>query len=150
MANKAELTDHSLTTQRIEAIIAARPADRAMFESKYLALLSPGGGMFSEYEPSVEEHDRVRSRAGPAHADYTYFAFDRIGRGIKIGKAQSPSERCARLGSSGACDMVLLAVARDGGLEGLYHRHFQEHRIAGEWFEPHDDILAEIERLNAA
>lgn len=33
--------------------------------------------------------------------------------------------------------------------ERAYHKHFSEHRLHGEWFEPHPDIMAEIERLNS-
>ena len=44
--------------------------------------------------------------------------------------------------------LKLLAVVPDGSQEAEYHRRFAEHRIQGEWFEPHEDILAEIKTLN--
>lgn len=31
--------------------------------------------------------------------------------------------------------------------ERAYHAMFKAHRLHGEWFEPHPDILAEIARL---
>ena len=35
-------------------------------------------------------------------------------------------------------------------LEREYHRRFAEHRLHGEWFAPHPDILAEIERIGGS
>jgi hypothetical protein len=40
----------------------------------------------------------------------------------------------------------VLATVR-GNFEVAYHRLFAEHRAFGEWFEPHPDILAEVDRL---
>ena len=80
-------------------------------------------------------------------AKYTYFMRDRVSGLIKIGMALDPSERQARLSSSGARDMEIMLTLRDGNLEGCYHQHFADLCVGGEWFEPHDDILAEIERL---
>lgn len=45
---------------------------------------------------------------------------------------------------------VAILALRCGGrdVEQAYHHQFSEHRLHGEWFKPHPDILAEIERLN--
>ena len=146
-ANRQAFADQLRTIE--EMIERQQASEQPGFESERLARMSPGGGSFKKYEPTVEEHNSMRRRLGPEFADYTYFAFDRINKGIKIGRAQWPSERLARFNSTGAYKMVLLAVVRDGDLELPYHRKFQAHRIVGEWFAPHPDILAEIERLNA-
>jgi hypothetical protein len=46
--------------------------------------------------------------------------------------------------------MEILLTLRAGYLEGAYHQHFADLRVEGEWFEPHPDIFAEIERLKSA
>ena len=38
--------------------------------------------------------------------------------------------------------------AKVADVEKEYHPRFAEHRLHGEWFHPHPDILAEIDRLN--
>jgi len=42
------------------------------------------------------------------------------------------------------CDLSVAAFER------AYHRQFAAHRLHGEWFAPHPDILAEIDRLKEA
>jgi hypothetical protein len=67
---------------------------------------------------------------------------------IKIGIASRPQERLAGL-QTGHHDELRMLCITAGGLEQerAYHAQFAEHRIRGEWFSPHPDILAEIERL---
>jgi hypothetical protein len=86
---------------------------------------------------------------GSSDAKYTYFMRDRISGLIKIGMSGDPESRRAQLSSSGAQDMEILLTLRDGALEGCYHRHFADLRVEGEWFAPHADIFAEIERCSA-
>lgn len=123
MGYKAELTDHSMTTR----------------------------GAFPLRQQSAEEFCRLRAIPGLLHdpsAKYTYFMRDRRNGLIKIGMARHPDERRARLNSSGAHDVEILAVVRGGELERAYHKHFADLCAGGEWFHPHPDILAEIERLS--
>lgn len=120
MANEAELADHSRTI------------------------------LHGFKEPSEAEHQRWRKQAGTRSsncAKFTYFMRDKRTGYIKIGMAFDPSSRRARLNSSGFHKVEILATVRDGDFEASYHRHFDQHRLHGEWFEPHPDILAEIERL---
>jgi hypothetical protein len=42
---------------------------------------------------------------------------------------------------------LLLLVKGEAMQETEYHARFADHRLEGEWFNPHPDILAEIERL---
>lgn len=84
---------------------------------------------------------------GSVDAKYTYFMRNRRNGLIKIGMSQDPEDRRGRLSASGAMDMEILLTLRDGNLEYAYHRHFADLRVEGEWFEPHPDIFAEIERL---
>jgi hypothetical protein len=68
---------------------------------------------------------------------------------IKIGRARNVEFRIRELQCANPQKLTLLAVALDGNREAEYHRRFAEHRMQGEWFQPHADILAEIERLGA-
>ena len=74
----------------------------------------------------------IRSEAGP----------------IKIGKARDPQARLKTLQTSHFAKLEIAATC-EGGLpkEAEYHRRFAKHRLEGEWFDPHPDILAEIDRL---
>lgn len=69
---------------------------------------------------------------------------------IKIGTSYSAADRFKTIQSMSPIPLEILAV-RQGGetVENAYHHWFYEHRLHGEWFSPHADILAEIERLNA-
>jgi hypothetical protein len=69
-------------------------------------------------------------------------------RTIKIGSGKDVRRRMHNLQVAHAYPLKLLAVA-SGGLsaEYRYHARFAAHRLHGEWFSPHPDILAEIERL---
>ena len=81
---------------------------------------------------------------------YTYFARGTwVGR-IKIGRSNDPRRRVNELYRT-PCgeDAELVAVLRGASFETFYHRLFAEHLYGHEWFEPHADILAEIERINA-
>jgi hypothetical protein len=75
-----------------------------------------------------------------------YFITD--GHAIKIGFASCPQERIRTHQTSQPRRLRLMATAKgDHGLERLYHKRFAAHRIRGEWFELHDDILDEVARL---
>lgn len=69
---------------------------------------------------------------------------------IKIGFASRLEFRLRDLQLANALPLIVHAsVEGSPKLERDYHRWFAAHRLHGEWFEPHPDILAEIERLNA-
>lgn len=69
---------------------------------------------------------------------------------IKIGRARNVLYRLNELQCGHPQELKLLAVALDGRRETEYHRLFAEHRTRGEWFDPHADILSEIERLKVS
>lgn len=83
-----------------------------------------------------------------AQRGWVYFIQAQCGS-IKIGRARNVRYRLDELQCANPHELNLLAVAVDGGREREYHRQFAEHRTRGEWFSPHPDILAEIDRLNA-
>jgi hypothetical protein len=70
---------------------------------------------------------------------------------IKIGFSTKVHYRLCTLQSmAGPMRLALLAGTYGGwAQERAYLQRFQEHKFSGEWFAPHPDILAEIERLSA-
>jgi len=97
---------------------------------------------FAEVNPKGDVPPKSRP------ADNVYFIQANTGQ-IKIGIARDVKCRLARLRTMSPVSLSLLAQT-DGGQpqEATYHARFAEHRLHGEWFSPHPDILAEIERLN--
>jgi hypothetical protein len=73
------------------------------------------------------------------------------GGAIKIGFTQQPIKarlKCIQNGSPVKLH-VLATQNAPRERERVYHDRFRAHRLHGEWFTPHPDILAEIERLSA-
>lgn len=78
-----------------------------------------------------------------------YFVQAENGR-IKIGTTKYLDWRMKTLRGQSPLALELLCSASGGRREErAYHAQFAAHRLHGEWFEPHPDILAEIERLNS-
>lgn len=68
---------------------------------------------------------------------------------IKIGYALRPQVRLRTLQIGSPFDLIILAEAPGGAeAERAYHVRFAQHRLRGEWFARHPDILAEIEAVN--
>lgn len=83
-------------------------------------------------------------------SDLCYFVRRADGAGpIKIGfSGFLPSRLTSIRKETGSGPLVPLAVTTGGRLrESAYHFQFRAHRLHGEWFNPHPDILAEIARL---
>lgn len=68
--------------------------------------------------------------------------------GVKIGTGTNIDARLREIQRCCPIPLALLAL-RPGGIarERAYHEQFKAHRLHGEWFAPHPDILAEIDRL---
>jgi hypothetical protein len=64
---------------------------------------------------------------------------------IKIGSAKHPPSRMSMLqiGIPEKLNLVMVLFG-DNELERILHRKFNNHRIRGEWFRPHEDILSFI------
>lgn len=85
----------------------------------------------------------------PSRGQAVYF----IGAGadgpVKIGLAVNPAARLSAVQVFNHERLVLLGTALGGrAQETAYHARFAAHRLHGEWFARHDDILAEIAHLN--
>lgn len=62
---------------------------------------------------------------------------------IKIGTARDPSGRLAALQTGSPHLLVGLGVVSGGAeIEATFHARFSAHRLRGEWFAPHAEILA--------
>jgi len=85
----------------------------------------------------------------PFRGPVLYFIQGVDGGPIKIGITKSLRSRM--IGLQGSCPVVLrvLAAVRRGGWrhEDAAHRRFKEHRLHGEWFAPHAELLAHIEMV---
>lgn len=97
------------------------------------------------------EATRARLDATEARSIGSVVYFIRSGDGpIKIGLALDVEKRLRGLQTAHHEPLSVLAVTGGGQPQEIaYHRRFAAHRLHGEWFEPHEDILAEIERLKA-
>lgn len=100
------------------------------------------------WEEKLEEWRREDEPAPdePQHADLYFIGGDE--GPIKIGVSNDPQRRLKGLQTGYPYPLQILATIEGGAmLEIEYHERFAEHRLHGEWFAPHPDILAEIERL---
>lgn len=115
-------------------------------------------GKFYRFTPEVAHSEETRrslhavSKDSPTsfYRRAVYFVGSDLGP-IKIGMAEDVQKRLASIQACSPSPLTLLATC-GGGIkqERIYHKRFATHRLHGEWFEPHDDILAEVERLKAA
>lgn len=70
---------------------------------------------------------------------------------IKIGWSHRAKQRFDYLQRFSACRLKMLAVRKAPiSTESDYHRLFADHRLHGEWFTPHPDILTEVAEINAS
>ena len=78
----------------------------------------------------------------------TYFIGGDVGA-IKIGRTINVEVRLKDIQACSPIPVRVLALRPGGQRERIYHAHFAAHRLHGEWFAPHPDILEEIDRLNS-
>jgi len=86
-----------------------------------------------------------------ADREWVYFARGRNTGLIKIGRSKQPAFRVGQLKHDRffGDDADLLVTRRGHDWERAYHMAFEPWRFCGEWFAPHPDILAEIDRLKS-
>lgn len=72
-----------------------------------------------------------------------YFIQAEDGGPIKIGVSDDPTKRLANIQTGHHGTLRLLAVVDGAGveLESQLHTLFEAHRVRGEWFRPHVDII---------
>lgn len=96
----------------------------------------------------VEREAAAQQQRVKAAKTFVYFIGSASGE-IKIGFSNNPKSRLTTLQTSSSAKLSILAQT-EGSLdtEAAYHRQFGAHRLHGEWFARHPDIIAEIDRLN--
>lgn len=104
---------------------------------------------FRRNNQQLIEENTPRPRGKPTRrGDHLYFIGSDTGP-IKIGSSANPEKRLKALQTSHPYKLRILAIARgEARREGIVHCQFAAHRLEGEWFDRHPDILAEIDRLN--
>lgn len=108
------------------------PTDPA-FDNAYLKMLA------------IMEGERAPDYLHPVTSNVYFIGCEQA---IKIGVAKCVNKRFATLQTHSPSKLEVLAVIEGGRKEEReYHARFAAHRLHGEWFAPHPDILAEITRL---
>lgn len=77
-----------------------------------------------------------------------YFIQSEVSGAVKVGFTKSsPWKRLSEIQVSTPDQLVLLGTKPgDEQVERDLHEQLQRHHIRGEWFEPHEDVLAHIEQ----
>jgi hypothetical protein len=91
----------------------------------------------------------IPHRKFPAPPNHLVYFIRGAGGAIKIGFTQQPLKgrlKCIQNGSPVRLEVLAVRPASQE-CERAYHRRYARHRLHGEWFKPHPDILAEIDRL---
>lgn len=101
-------------------------------------------------EETESQHDDWRRRG--LRCDYTYFACGLWTGRIKIGHTtRCPHERAGELiRARNGEEAELLVSLRGKDFERMYQDAYYTWHLGAEWFAPHPDILAEVERLTGA
>ena len=69
---------------------------------------------------------------------------------VKIGKAKNPRSRLRELSTGSPYVLKLLAaVDWHDSNERLLHQYLRFYRLRGEWFEPSDEVLTVVERMES-
>lgn len=88
---------------------------------------------------------RIRDVPDARATQWVYFVRHGEHGPIKIGTAGDVERRLRSLQSGNPVTLVLLgAMPAWGGEESELHAAFAEHRIRGEWFRPHPDLIAYV------
>lgn len=98
------------------------------------------------FVPSGVDYERISTAA---MEQMVYFIRAGADGPIKIGIARDPAGRLATLQTGHHDTLSIVAITAGGSAqEAAYHAAYRAHRLRGEWFDPHPDILAEIDRLS--
>jgi hypothetical protein len=77
-----------------------------------------------------------------------YFLRGSVTGRIKIGWSSDLEMRITGIQTGSEPVEVLCTLPGSRTLEGHLHEKFDEHRVHGEWFNPHDEILQFVEQVN--
>ena len=126
--------------------IPGQEAFEAVSNAFHRHTLETWGSTDNYYRHKFNEAEKPK----PEPMGTIYFVSYHDGGPIKIGYTTNLNERMRHLQTASPYDMKLLAkVSGDTLVERWFHAEFAEHNLRGEWFEPAQPILDEIERLSA-
>jgi hypothetical protein len=118
------------------------------FEGRWSGEMVPDGAGGMTKQMIVDAPDVPIRLSRPQPTAGTIYFVGPQGGPIKIGFATRLAFRIRDLRLANALPLEIWAsVEGPPSLEREYHKRFASHRLHGEWFEPHPDILAEIARL---
>lgn len=90
----------------------------------------------------VWRHERIFCRP---EDECVYIIQDLKSRNIKIGTSKDFETRFKTLQSSCGSKLAILLIFEGGRVtESVYHKRFKKHRLHGEWFAPHIDVIMEL------
>lgn len=143
LPEKLERVRVSLTEEELR-LLTQETLDR-LAQAVYQQGITDGQAKLLEQQ----RDERERRKIGRGRKEFvTVIYFIRASAAVKIGMAKDAHRRLMVLQTSHPETLTLVATCPGGRvLESEYHARFAEHRLRGEWFAPHPDILAEIERL---
>lgn len=132
----------ALSIEEHEALVKMHAEKRENPENK----VWPTDNIDFDIEDSKRELKRVDKRKNNFKTRYKYWVYFiqwAHGGPIKIGRAKNVSRRLASHQVSSPYEIVLLCMieAHNFALEKKIHYHFDDYRIRGEWFKPHENIL---------
>jgi hypothetical protein len=136
----------SLTSDDLRHMIEGRGQNTAKGAVKVASTLYSWARRqgFTSHDPASGIFARERK------PQWIYFVGAGDGEPIKIGRANNIKQRLSMIQSGNPKRLrVLASFFSDDSIatEQAYHDRFAAHRLHGEWFAPHPDILAEIARL---
>jgi hypothetical protein len=85
----------------------------------------------------------TRSQAAPEPRMVTYFVQRARGGPIKIGRSVHVGRRLIAL-RTGTHERLVILATIDGDHEARLHQLLARHRLRGEWFSPHPEVLAAV------
>ena len=141
--NQSETADHLRTTVLSNSEVAKlSPSELHAYFAPVLEALDLDGTV-DHFEPAPYVPPEPKLPLGRV-----YFVSG-AGGAVKIGfTTLEVRKRISQFAVGSPVALVVLATVEGTmRLEAEYHRRFAAHRLQGEWFSPHPDILAEIDRL---
>lgn len=131
---------------KADLILLAQEILDEMVPAAYADGVADGKEELAEAIAAERASHRKRGFTRPHSSSFVYFIKSQAA--IKIGVSYNPKKRLKAIQTGHADRLELIAwCGGDETVEREYHRRFAAHRLHGEWFSPHPDILAEITRL---
>jgi len=146
---RAHGRDFDLLFVRGELRDEARAVLHDLAEGRAEVTWSPAGVRGEDGEIDLR-HAFVDPGISDSRPSYIYVLENPVSRRLKIGTSRVPDRRQRDLeaGAGGPLNRIAL-VPGDYRLERELHTRFAAHRVAGEWFEPHEEVVTWLHSLTS-